>query len=277
MPYLDSTPPKAPHNYDDEDALWQYTENFESEADERRRREVEAGHKDRHRICRDSRIDGGVYEGAYGGEAIVVDSEKYPLVELAVEEIISKITSPSGTIKKSAILSTVYRYVTEHMRYDSQAVDGIFKDKCDSIDHQKIALDVYIGRRAGVCRHQALFAAAMLEKLSDKGIVRGSVSIDRNMIRNGADGKYDGHAWVRYTNSAGKIFILDVAQKKAAALDELMARRRAGEKIWDYGRAEDHARLKGRGIVDAYFYGETGKQPKIIESIPDWIRNRPSQ
>ena len=59
-------------------SLWDYTQNAYSSGviDNRVIRERYAGRGPRHTITRDSHIDGGVYEGSYGGEAIVVDSDK---------------------------------------------------------------------------------------------------------------------------------------------------------------------------------------------------------
>ena len=49
---------------------WLYTVNA--------REEFGDTFKDRHLIGRDTPIKGGVYYGVYGGEAIVVDPDKYP-------------------------------------------------------------------------------------------------------------------------------------------------------------------------------------------------------
>ena len=76
--------------------------------------------------------------------------------------------------------------------------------------------------------------------------MQGKVSVDRNLNKrvNEAD-MYDGHSWVRYTNSGNQVFILDVAQQKVAALFDLMQAHNRGEQVWDYARPEDHNRNFG--------------------------------
>lgn len=115
------------------------------------------------------------------------------------------------------------------------------------MDHRKVDLNIYIKRGVGVCRHQALFAGTLLEKFVDDGILSGHVSVERNRIRRADDSDvYDGHSWVRYTNSAGKVYILDVAQQRLAPLGKLMGLRSVDGSVWDYARPEDRRGSLGR-------------------------------
>lgn len=277
-PKLPETSPAAPSYDGGSDADWGYTRRAEDIALIRQRLERERGVKERHTISRDSRIDGGVYEGAYGGEAIVVDTEKYPLITQAVEKVLAEVTV-DGKIDKGLVLETVYNHVFQNMRYDSEAVDKIFAEDCKGIDGQKISLDTYISDGVGECRHQALFAGAILEKLQERGVVSGKASVERNLVRDGADGKYDGHSWVRYTNSAGTVYIMDIAQQKLDTLDNLMKQRRNKEKVWDYGRQDDHDKVRGTLMVEAAEIAQKAgvstdlQQPVIIDKIPDWVMN----
>lgn len=136
----------------------------------------------------------------------------------------------------------------------------------------------------GVCRHQALFAGVLLEKLADSGILSGVVSVERNMNkRDTNDDKYDGHSWVRYTNSSGRVFILDVAQQQIAALSDLMAARRRNEQVWDYARPEDYTKLHGEQtaavIEQASQWGREAGQSMVeldedgLIIVPDWFKN----
>ena len=228
-------------------SLWDYTQNAYSSGviDNRVIRERYAGRGPRHTITRDSHIDGGVYEGSYGGEAIVVDSDKSKFINAAYDDIMRAI-SPNGQPNKQLALKAVFTYVSNRMRYDQPAVDAIFKKGANGVDHTKMTLDWYIGRGVGVCRHQALFVGVLLEKLVNDGVLQGKVSVDRNLNKrvNEAD-MYDGHSWVRYTNSGNQVFILDVAQQKVAALFDLMQAHNRGEQVWDYARPEDHNRNFG--------------------------------
>lgn len=248
--YSTDTPSIPPTGEYQDYSQWGYTSGAEEAARLRQARERQAGRAERPTIGRDSRIDGGVYEGSYGGEAIVVDSEKYLAVNQAAEVIIARVSNPDGSIDKSRVLEEVFNHVRRTMRYDASRVNEIFSKELGGVDGTKIALDFYVEQGVGVCRHQALYAGAILEKLGDRGVIRGQASVDRNMIKRDKEDKYDGHAWVRYTNYSGEVFILDVAQGRLASLDRLMKERRElGERVWDYGRPEDHARVRGRIAV----------------------------
>jgi hypothetical protein len=69
------------------------------------------------------------------------------------------------------------------MKYDQEAVDRIFTEKARGVNHQKVALEVYIDEGVGVCRHQALFVGLLLEHLIKDGLLSGKVNVDRNMNR----------------------------------------------------------------------------------------------
>lgn len=244
-------------------AVWDYTERLDDVVARRQLIERQRGATERPTITRDSRIDGGVYEGRYGGEAIVVDSDKYPDgFREAMRRILPHIQRSDGTIDKRVVLSSVFDVVSDMLPYDAEGVDAVFNDPHLGAgkDGTKITLDTYIVLGVGVCRHQALFVGQLLEALADGAIINGRVSVDRNKDRLDVADPYDGHAWARYTNSAGRVYILDVAQRVLAPLDELMERRAKGENVWDYGRPEDHYVLRGQGALRHLGGGDTGNQ-----------------
>ncbi len=76
----------------------------------------------------------------------------------------------------------------------------------------------------------SLLTGYLLERLSKDGLVGGKVSVDRNYVQG-----LGGHAWVRYTNSGGEVFILDSAQGYIGRLDEMDE----SQKRWFYERPED--------------------------------------
>ncbi|MFH1065535.1 MAG: hypothetical protein V1734_03455 [Nanoarchaeota archaeon] len=176
-------------------------------------------------IHRDSPIDKGVYLGAGEREAIVVDSEKYPAIRKLYEKAKEKalIGIASENVVKGLILNAVYSTVKESMNYDNEAVDRLV-DICNSGTDGKIALDIFIKNKVGVCRHMALACGALLELFKKDGFVSGNVSIDRN-----TDGS--GHAWCRYTNSGGEVYILDVAQSYIGRMEKA--------ENWDYRRPDE--------------------------------------
>jgi hypothetical protein len=180
-------------------------------------------------IGRDTPINGGVYLVGGIDEAVVVDDTKQPeLIETyqQLKQIIAQRTQQKENYKKH-ILDDTFDLVQQVMPYSMESVVQISRELSLKPD-QKVALSAYINNQGGVCRHQALLCAYLLEKLKSEGFIRGQASIDRNSIL----GK-GGHAWVRYTNSVGEIFIIDPAQD---FLDKL---NNAGENEWFYQRPED--------------------------------------
>lgn len=178
----------------------------------------------RHVIGRDCRINGGVYLGGGEREAIVVDDKKYGELGDTYDELLrrrEKAVKEGGAFK-AGILTDVYELTMEKLPYRQDIVDDLVRDY--GHDH-KVSLTTFMNRGGGVCRHQALLAAYLLERLKDEGKINGKVSVDRNYV----EGK-GGHAWVRYENSAGTVFIIDPAQHYAGRLDD------AGEDQWFYER-----------------------------------------
>ncbi|MDI6737904.1 MAG: hypothetical protein QME12_05325 [Nanoarchaeota archaeon] len=176
-------------------------------------------------IHRDTPIDGGVYIGAGEREAIVVDSDKYPAIRKLYEKAKEKalVDKVDISVAKVLILNAVYDTVKEAMKYDEKAVDALV-NLCHSGKDGKIALDMFISRNIGVCRHMALTCGALLELFKKEGYLRGDISIDRN-----TDGS--GHAWCRYTNSGGEVYILDVARDYIGRIEKAAN--------WDYRRPDE--------------------------------------
>jgi len=245
---------KEGDNSSPENGLWAYTAQLKDDGIASRRQEIEAnnGRLVRHTIGRDKPVLDGVYEGSYGGEAIVVVYDKDPKpIDDAVEAVIkSSLDSNTGKFKKSVILKQVYEYVNSNMSYDEAAVENIFQTTGRSKNGKKISLGLYVKQGVGVCRHQALFVGAILERLNILGYIDGQVSVERNALRRknatGAD-KYDGHSWARYTNSAGQVYIIDVAGERIDSLDSLIElRTNKPDEYWDYARPEDKIKAKAR-------------------------------
>jgi len=181
--------------------------------------------EDRFVIHRNSRIDGGVSLGSGAREAIVVDSRKYP----GINRLYAILRSRMGG--RDTVLSSVYDLVDQMMEYDEPFVLNVARQYPD----QKVSLDYFIQNKKGVCRHMGLLCGVLLEKIRDHGIIRGKVSIDRNSIP-----MVGGHAFCRYTNSAGDIFILDVARHFLGKLDKEESHVKIdGYHIWDYYRPEE--------------------------------------
>lgn len=194
-------------------------------------------------IGRDRKIDGGVYLGGSAREAVVVDGEKDPALEKVYQELLKRRREAQSRGKdfKDGILEDVWELVGQVMPYNEVKVQEIERSLPEP--DTKIYLSAFIG--GGVCRHQALLTGYLLERLSKEGLVGGKVSIDRNYVPDEG-----GHAWVRYTNSAGDVFILDSAQRYIGRLDEI------SEDRWFYERPEDtNLRLRILMQVRRWFLG----------------------
>jgi len=182
-------------------------------------------------IHRDSEVDGGVYLGASEREAIVVDSQKYPGLKKLYQTARAK-ASIDGKTRKNLVLEAVFQAVKEAMpKQDEKAVEEIVK-KYGAQNDGKISLDVFLNEGIGVCRHDALASAGTLEFFKKDGTISGKPSVDRNA--DSLDGKVQGHAWCRYLNSIGQVFILDIAQDFIGRLEKAPDKNR-----WAYERPED--------------------------------------
>lgn len=184
-------------------------------------------------IGRDKTINGGVYLGAGAREAIVVDDSKDQSLNRVYQALVRKIELRKSRREpyKSHILIDTWKLVTRVMPFDSDHVNKIGQ-KLPEPD-TKILLGNYMG--GGVCRHQALLTGYLLERLSKEGYLRGRVSVDRNYV----EGK-GGHAWTRYENSIGDIYILDSAQKYIGKLNDMSD----SQDRWFYEREEDKSSVK---------------------------------
>ena len=108
----------------------------------------------------------------------------------------------------------------------------------------RVGLGAYIQRHAGECRHMALDAGYIIEKMIAEGRILGGVSVDRRSYQYGG-----GHAWARYTHTQKGMPIfqgnrqvvefIDPAQGRVLTLDNPLA------EVLGYKRPEDYMDQKG--------------------------------
>ncbi len=182
---------------------------------------------DRLLIGRDSPIDGGVYLGGNEREAIVVNSCDSPQLQLAYKEVKKRSLDDSGEVRRGKILQSVYELTNEKMKFSEIEVARVIDEH--SVDKDgKISLGIFLQEGYGVCRHMALLSAFLLEKFVEEGHIRGKPSVDRNSCFHNA------HAWCRYKNHSGEVYILDSAKSFIGTLEdskEIMN--------WEYFRDND--------------------------------------
>lgn len=178
----------------------------------------------RHLIGRDTPINGGFSASMDEPDWVIVDDQRDLNLQQAYMELLRRLRERGWDFKQFA-LSEVFKYVQEKIPYDKKIYAKI---SGDSIDERKpIPLTNYF--QGGVCKHQALLAAYLLEKLVNAGALRGKVSFDSNRFF-----VFGGHAWVRYTNSVGTVFIIDPSQNYCDQLSPVDQDRR-----WQYERPEE--------------------------------------
>ncbi len=193
---------------------------------------TEGTFKGRHIIARDTIIEGGVYVGAGKREAIVVDSLQHPFLQYVSLELYEKLFAEGRVLSEAEILSGVYEITAEKLKTSLKETERIIA-KYSVGNDRKISLEMFIQEGYGVCRHHALLAGFLLEKLCIGGHLQGKVSVDRN-----TSGK-SGHAWARYTRTDGVVMILDATHQYVGTLHDSLQRPDA----WDYFRQEDKAEV----------------------------------
>ncbi len=186
-------------------------------------------YKGKHIINRDSNVLGGICLGEHARGAIYVDPNS-PYLEKLTNLVIEKSTE-NGRVSKRGILRVVYETVKNTFpQTDMKELQEIFRSY-NAINDEEISLDIFIENGVGVCVQHALTSAAILEKLKEKGIVRGTARVNRN--KSFKDGTNYGHAWCRYTNSAGQVFILDSALGYLGRIEDSV------DSEWNYFRPDE--------------------------------------
>lgn len=171
-------------------------------------------------------LKGGVYFTTDPkSEAVVVD-DKSEALRSAAEEFLAVIASKYGqqpTIFTARILREANDYTRTIMPYNLRKAERLSAPHNDN--NGLIGLSDYIKQRAGVCRHQCLLAAFLLETLIDKNLLVGKIGVERNhdIEAHGA------HAWAIFETPDNKKFVLDPAQNFVGTKEEAARRGR-----WKY-------------------------------------------
>jgi hypothetical protein len=184
-------------------------------------------------IARDTPINGGVYLGAGAREALVVDDRNQPEL-LEVWKAMLPTAPRSGTDAEERFLAAITQTVDSYLPYPKVSnpeavIAGIV---AESYGPQAVSGDVlvpeslFIQKRIGICRQKALLDGYLVERAIRAGYLdrRSKVSIDRNSVPG-----IGGHAWRRYKNPNGVVFIGDSATGYYGRLEN-------APKTWPYDR-----------------------------------------
>jgi hypothetical protein len=202
----------------------------------------------------DTPIDGRVYPAVVGGSVLVSYGSSQRLQNLyglILKNLSNQGLSGGGiNSRKMAVLEEVF-YIGKEVFY--RAGDQKFIKFCKEHRipyYHVVSLDEFLKHGVGTCRHMALFAACMVERLIKDGYLEGArVSVDKNEINGEA------HAWCRVTFNDStdpnqtNVWILDAAGDYLGPLNK---GNKAKDGIkWDYRRPEDK-RLRSGGIRENF-------------------------
>lgn len=195
-------------------------------------------------IGKDKPINGGVFASVVEPDAVVVDDKHDPELLRVFAELMRrrKAAESRGIEFKNGIFEEVFNLVKETIPNNSSR----YIKHTEGWDQppQLVYLSEFFG--GAVCKHQALLCGYLLEKLIKDGRLRGSVSVDSNLLP-----LYGGHSWVRYINSEGGIFIIDVMLNSLLKLGP----EKSGDEKWDYRRPTDPGAGGGRASATGGFGG----------------------
>jgi len=202
-------------------------------------------------IRRDSRIDGGVMvhldsRGNPVAEAVEIDFEKDKIYARWLEEV-KHIATKGGAQQMTGkqAMDAAYEVVRKRMQYSQANAEEVIafrtggSTKRSDYAGKTVPLADFMFAGVGVCRHQAATVAVMMEKLIDEGLIAGEISLDANTNWNATGEEIiDGHAWARYKDADGTVYIIDVVSEVHGQLVDT-----DGDDFWNYARAEDRALL----------------------------------
>jgi hypothetical protein len=156
---------------------------------------------------------GGVY-GTTNSEHMLVDNES-PVVKNAVEQIMAyarRVAEANGSQRD--ILRAIKAGVAGFMTYDLPAVERL------SSPHYKdrgiIHLSDYLKAGIGICRHQAVLDALVIEQAIEERLLKGTTGVQRNLDLEANSG----HAWAVFRDEQNHTIIVDSAQDYVGTREE---------------------------------------------------------
>jgi transglutaminase-like putative cysteine protease len=150
-------------------------------------------------------VRNGVY-GTSSSEFVLVD-DKSALMKQVTDTFMSSLPSheAAATMNEELLLKNIAFRVASVLRYDLNETERL-----SSPHYGKkglIDLSEYVQAGVGVCRHQALLAAHLIEETISRGYLAGRTGVERNY-----DSEANGaHAWAVYKSETSEDVIVDPA------------------------------------------------------------------
>ncbi len=211
-----------------------------------------------------------------GGEAIVVDSKKYPKefneLRASLDSKLEKAAkiglfqkNRNASLSVEEIINAIYETVNEAMSYDMAFVNAESEDVASGNNgHRKAALNNYLMAGKGVCRHMALAVSWLGGDAFERGMLNGRFTTEVNQSDTGRGA----HEWSRYVDTnSGEVYIIDVAQHFVGKLADTLDKKPSGREYWGYFRNKEER--------DAY--RQVKLAGKLIEGagiIPSTLNNK---
>ena len=167
----------------------------------------------------------GVY-GTSNSEQLHVDNEDVLVAGIVNQTIVElkRGLEENPELTQRTILRYIKDEVREVLKYD---LDGTNKMSEPYYEQRgMIHLSEYIKAEIGVCRHQAVLAALIMEEAISQGILRGTVGVQRNHVPE----LHGAHAWAVFRDERNHAIIVDPAQNYVGTRDEAKSDKRR----WNY-------------------------------------------
>lgn len=198
---------------------------------------VHGYYRDRHVIGTGTPVLGGVYMGHRPREALLVLATAPALCQMyhwllgryfserrslgtRVKSFLRLLPRNHTGLADHTVLERVHDFVQLVMPFDESANSKVARDLGVRPDDE-VLIDEYLKARKGVCRHQVCLFAALIEMMQQDGYIDGRVMVQRKSFA------IYSHAWARFTTNQGRVYIIDVAQKRSGWLAELSPHERA--------------------------------------------------
>lgn len=177
----------------------------------------------------------GVF-GTHSSECVVVNHNSRSLATVTDKFFYSLIRKNHGrqSYNHLSLISHINDYTAKVLLYDKPKVDRLSRPHYNN--NGLINLSDYVDAGVGVCRHQALLCAHLIESAIDRGMLTGSVGVERNRDIE----LKSGHAWALFRPVDGPVIIADPAQHFVGTRDQADS-----QNLWKYhlGGVDDNQSL----------------------------------